>query len=415
MHAKKTLLFHDNLPWQKTNPPHDFDVTMGSYDGAETCELIGLYILNKINHIIDYKDVGLYRDDGLAVLRNHSLTEANRKAKEITQIFHGLELKVTTEINNKCAHFLDVTFNLKNGSYRPFTKLNNISTYVNKTSNHPKNIIKRIPDTINRRLSDISSDEQQFDAAAQEYQHALQRAGYEHKLKFEKSVTHKRNRNRKIIWFNPPPSSKNVSTNIGRKFLNLIDMHFPRDNKLHEIFNRNNVKISYSCMDNMTNIINAHHKLILKTDEKQKEDLCNCIQPANCPLTGKCLTNNVVYKATVTSNTERPTSKSYIGICETSFKTRYNNHKSSFAIEEKKNTTELSKYIWELKNKKSEFHITWSILKRANAYCNRTKRCQLCLWEKYFIITSDKSSTLNKRNELLNKCRHANKFILKNI
>ena len=192
-------------------------------------------------------------------------------------------------------------------------------------------------------------------------------------------------------------------------------MHFPKENKLHKIFNRNNVKISYSCMDNMTNIINAHNKLILKTDEKQKEGLCNCIQPANCPLTGKCLTNNVVYKATVTSNTERPTSKSYIGICETSFKTRYNNHKSSFAIEEKKNTTELSKYIWELKNKKSEFHITWSILTRANAYCNRTKRCQLCLWEKYFIITSDKSSTLNKRNELLNKCRHANKFLLKNI
>ena len=64
------------------------DVTMGSYDGAETCELIELYILNKINHIIDNKDVGLYRDGGLAVLRNHSLTEANRKAKEITQIFH---------------------------------------------------------------------------------------------------------------------------------------------------------------------------------------------------------------------------------------------------------------------------------------------------------------------------------------
>ena len=94
----------------ENKPPHDFDVTMGSYDGAETCELIGLYILNKINHIIDNKDVGLYRDDGLAELRNHSLTEANRKAKEITQIFQGLELKVTTEINNKCANFLDVIF-----------------------------------------------------------------------------------------------------------------------------------------------------------------------------------------------------------------------------------------------------------------------------------------------------------------
>ena len=178
MHAKKTLLFHDNLPWQKTTPPHDFDITMGSYDGAKTCDLIGIYILNKINHIIDNKDVGLYRDDGLAVLRNQSLTEDNRKAKEITKLFHGLGLKVTTEINEKCANFLDVTFNLEDESYRPFTKPNNITSYVNKRSNHPRNIIKRIPDTINKRLSNISSNEQQFEATAQEYQDALHRAGY---------------------------------------------------------------------------------------------------------------------------------------------------------------------------------------------------------------------------------------------
>ena len=116
----------------------------------------------------------------------------------------------------------------------------------------------------------------------------------------------------------------------------------------------------------MTNIINTHNKLVLKTGEKQKEDICNCNQQADCPLTGKCLINNVVYKATVTSSTERPTCKSYIGICQTSFKTRFNNHKSSFDIEEKKNTTELSKYVWELKNKKSDFQITWSILKKSN-------------------------------------------------
>ena len=249
---------------------------MGSYDSVATCDLIGIYTLNKINHIIDNKDVGLYRDDGLAVLRNQSLTEASRKAKEITKVFHGLGLKVTTEINKKCANFLDVTFNLEDESYRPFTKPNNISSYVNKGSNHPRNIIKRISDTINKQLSNISSNEQQFDATAQEYQDALHRAGYEHKLKFEKPVTHKRNRNRKIIWFNPP-FSKNVSTNIGRKFLNLLDNHFPKDRELHKIFNRNNVKMSYSCMDNMTNIIYTH-KLVLKTGEKQKEDLCNCNQ-----------------------------------------------------------------------------------------------------------------------------------------
>ena len=68
-----------------------------------------------------------------------------------------------------------------------------------------------------------------------------------------------------------PPFSKNFSTNIGRTFLNLLDTHFPKDNKLHKIFNRNNVKISYSCMDNMTNIINTHNKLVLKTGEKQKK------------------------------------------------------------------------------------------------------------------------------------------------
>ena len=178
-------------------------------------------------------------------------------------------------------HFLDVTFNLEDESYRPFTKPNNISSYVNKRSNHPRNIIKRIPDTINKQLSNISSNEQQFDATAQEYQDALHRAGYEHKLKFEKPVTYKRKRNRKIIWFNPP-FSKNVSTNISRKFLNLLDNHFPMDSKLHKIFNRNNVKMSYSCMDNMTNIINTH-KLVLNTGEKQKEDLCNCNQQADCP------------------------------------------------------------------------------------------------------------------------------------
>ena len=97
------------------------------------------------------------------------------------------------------------------------------------------------------------------------------------------------------------------------------------------------MKISYSCVDNMNNIINGHNKLILKADEKQKEDLCNRKQHANYPLAEKCLSNNVVYKAPVTSSKERP--KSYIGICETSFKTRFINYKSSFSIEEKKNTT----------------------------------------------------------------------------
>ena len=59
-----------------------------------------------------------------------------------------------------------------------------------------------------------------------------------------------RKRNRNIIWFNPP-FSKNVATKIGRYFLNLLDKYFPRDHKFHKILNRNNIKVSYSCMPNI--------------------------------------------------------------------------------------------------------------------------------------------------------------------
>ena len=62
-------------------------------------------------------------------------------------------------------------------------------------------------------------------------------------------------------------------------------------------------------------------------------DNCNCKNPENCPLSGNCRTKNIVYKADVTSKHE---SRVYIGLCETEFKTRYNNHKSSFSLESRK-------------------------------------------------------------------------------
>ncbi len=68
LHAKRSLLYHQNSPWMKRNAENTFDVTMGSYDGAETCELIGLYMLSLIAP--KFKDqVGLYRDDGIAVCK----------------------------------------------------------------------------------------------------------------------------------------------------------------------------------------------------------------------------------------------------------------------------------------------------------------------------------------------------------
>ena len=68
------------------------------------------------------------------------------------------------------------------------------------------------------------------------------------------------------IWFNQP-FSKTVSTKIGHYFLNLLDKLFPKNHKFHSIFNRNNVKVSYSCTRNMKSIIPNHNKTILNKSE----------------------------------------------------------------------------------------------------------------------------------------------------
>ena len=77
-----------------------------------------------------------------------------------------------------------------------------------------------------------------------------------------------------ILWYNPP-FRKNVSTNIGHRFLTLVDKHFAKDHKLRKIFNRNTITISYSCMNNTKQIIDNHNKRILKLSEHIDETANN--------------------------------------------------------------------------------------------------------------------------------------------
>ena len=131
-----------------------------------------------------------------------------------------------------------------------------------------------------------------------------------------------------------------------------------------------------------------------------------------CVMRGNCQARSIVYKATVARNDEV---KEYIGLSEPPFKQRYANHKTSFRHEKYENSTELSKYMWETKRDRQDFTISWSIVDRARAYSNETKRCSLCLTEKLRIMTTDKDTRLNRRPELVSKCRHANKFRLSNF
>ena len=85
---------------------------MGCYDGAEICELVGIYIQNKLWKLMSRKDLGLYRVDELWILKNTSGPEADQKRKNIIKIFKECGFSITCEINKKIVNFLDVRLNL---------------------------------------------------------------------------------------------------------------------------------------------------------------------------------------------------------------------------------------------------------------------------------------------------------------
>ena len=263
---------------------------------------------------------------------------------------------------------------------------------------------------INQRICEISCNEEEFLKAKPTYESALKSSDYEYDMKYKKYQAKTRTRRRNVIYFNPPYSA-NVKTNIGKEFLRLVKKHFPPNHKFCSLFNRNNLKISYSCMPNIKNILQGHNSRVLNTTEAPAK-LCNCRKKDACPLKGNCLVSCVVYKAEVNSDEEK---RVYYGSCSSTFKERYSNHKMSFSSEKHKEATKLSKYIWELNSKNMQYEIAWSIVKKCSPYRPSAKRCDLCLTEKLEIIRAKDDHVLNKRSEIANKCRHANKFSLSNI
>ena len=174
MHARKSLLFSKDDVWVKKDNP-SFDVTMGSYDGAEVCELVGLYILDKIKVECPDIELGLYRDDGISVIRNQVII--NTLVTKLTNIFkrYNLELKIKHSLVS--VDFLDITMNLSTGEYEPYQKPDNEPIYVNKGSNHPPCIVRSLPRMIHKMVSDNSSNEKVFNKHKRYYSEALKRSG----------------------------------------------------------------------------------------------------------------------------------------------------------------------------------------------------------------------------------------------
>ena len=162
-------------------------------------------------------------------------------------------------------------------------------------------------------------------------------------------------------------------------------------------------------MPNLEQTIARHNaKIQNSTKSKVQKRSCNCRKDTVCPLGGKCLSEGVVYGATVKTNTSQET---YTGLTEPPFKTRYGVHKSNFLHKSQKGTT-LSSYIWTLKDKSTPFTLDWHIIARSGGYNPSTGQCRLCLKEKWFIMFRPEGASLNKRNEFYNSCRHKARHLL---
>ena len=118
--------------------------------------------------------------------------QVDRIKKEMCKIFGNYGLIITIDVNHKIVNFLDVTFDLESGLFKPFMKPNDNPLYVNNKSNHPPAITKNLPESVNRRLSSLSANEGVFRDAIPPYQQALKDSGYDFELKFEADLPNKK-------------------------------------------------------------------------------------------------------------------------------------------------------------------------------------------------------------------------------
>ena len=125
---------HNDDPWVKKYTSVEIDVTMGSYDGAEMCEIIGLFILDILNKLFEKNSIGLYRDDGQLISRNYNGHQNYNVSKDLMKLHIKYQLNLDTKCNLKIVDYLNVSFNLNTGIYIPFNKPNCKPLYFNPLS-----------------------------------------------------------------------------------------------------------------------------------------------------------------------------------------------------------------------------------------------------------------------------------------
>ena len=159
--CRKTVLKNNESTWVKSGFDN-FDVPIWSYDSSQIADLVGLYILNILTRIIGPEQLCLYHHDGLIYIPNNNGPISSSIQKKIMRAFKFLGFKIEVSSNNKIVNFLDVTLDLSNNSYKPFIKTDQHPSYINVNSNHPKTVIKQVPEAVNLRIRKLSANEKIF-------------------------------------------------------------------------------------------------------------------------------------------------------------------------------------------------------------------------------------------------------------
>ena len=123
--------------------------------------------------ILPKSNFSIYQDDGLALLKNLNGQGTDKVRKNIIRVFKDIGFSLEIETNLKEVDFLDVSLNLRNGTYQPYKKPNDRLLYIHSLSNHPQNVIKQILNSIQNTLLKNSSNEEIFSTAKCVYEEAL--------------------------------------------------------------------------------------------------------------------------------------------------------------------------------------------------------------------------------------------------
>ena len=341
--CRKTVLSDNRRSWVKSHVDN-FDIPMGAYDSAQVADLVGIYILDTLGRVVNSQQVGLYRDDGIIYIPDSNGPKNSSIQKKIIRAFKLLGFRIQIASNLKIVDFLDVTLNLNNGTFKPFSKNDSAPRYINISSNHPRSVLRQIPNAVNERINKLSSGRKIFEENKSRYDDTLKDSGFQ-----------------------------------------------GRDNPLSRIFNRNTVKISYSCIKNMYNILSNHNRRLLNElttrDRNPNVESCNSRNKEKCPLGGRCTTMNVVYQACISPmEQQKDRERVYIGISAGNWKQRWYSHRHSFSNPKHRYQTALSKYFWGLKDQGLSPQIKWKIIRHSSAANSFNGRCNLCLDEKISII-----------------------------